>query len=382
MELAVIGGGEVGSALLRQLDRMRESLADMLGEPLSVRYGVVRHPEQSRDCPTPTRGYVSDATRAVSDPAVDIVVEVAGGREWVPLLERVVDGGRPVVTANKELAAWHGPGLRRRARSAGTDVWMEAAVGGAIPVLRTIELSWPGYPIDYLAGVLNGTANFVLGEMASGQSQAMAVAKAQDAGYAEADPHADLSGLDTQRKLAVLMQLAFGAEVVPSDIPTRGIMGLDALAVQGWQQRGYQVKLLAQAWNSAAGVSAVVGPTVIPASHPLGQLKGADNGVLVAGPATGPILLMGQGAGGEPTASAVLADVVAAARVVRRRTGLGWRRPVEASVRWRDQWLDVVWDHRQPEVGEPLSPRTLDPGRTPTPLWWWDEASTLAFLRR
>jgi homoserine dehydrogenase len=368
--------GQVGSALLRQLDRRREEIADIVGEPLYVRHGVVRHPHRARPCPDPRLGYTTDAEAAALDPAVDVVVEVAGGRFWAPLLERVVDGGRPVVTANKELVAWHGPALRRRARAAGTDVWMEASVGGAIPVLRTLELSWPGYRFDYVAGVLNGTVNFVLDAMGEGRSQAEAVAAAQAGGMAETDPSADLSGLDTQRKLGVLMQLAFGVSVAPSSIPTRGIEALDGETVRAWRRRGYRVKLLAQAWNGPEGVSAVVGPAVVPALHPLGQLKGAENAVLVSGPDTGEAVLMGLGAGGDPTASAVLADVVAAARLRRGRASLSWSRPVRESVAVADRPLDVVIGVGMASDPERVSPAEFERWRQERrprgePLWWW-----------
>lgn len=377
MELTVIGVGEVGSALLRQLDRMQGQLPEMLGEPLVVRHGVVRHPYRDRDCPAPTHGYTTDAEAAALDPAVDVVVEVAGGRYWAPLLERVVARGVPVVTANKEMVAWQGPALRRSAREAGTDIWMEAAVGGAIPVLRTLELSWPGYPFHYVAGVLNGTVNYVLEQMADGESLAAAVAAAQAAGLAEADPHADLSGMDTQSKLAVLMQMAFGVAVSPKDIPTRGILGVDAGQVQAWRRRGYRVKLLAQAWRSTAGVAAVVGPAVVPAAHPLGQLAGAENAVLVAGRETGEALLMGVGAGGGPTASAVLADVVAAARLRCGHAGLSWCRPIQDNVPWDDRPLDLVWGESHVPTRQRLSPRALEGWRrdgatSSEPLWWWE----------
>ncbi len=377
MELTVIGVGQVGAALLRQLDRMQGQLPELVGEPLVVRHGVVRHPHRDRRCPAPTHGYTTDAEAAALDPAVDLVVEVAGGRYWAPLLERVVGRGVPVVTANKELAAWHGPELRRTARAAGTDVWMEASVGGAIPVLRTLELSWPGYSFHYLAGVLNGTVNYVLEQMAAGQSRSAAVAAAQAAGLAEADPEADLSGRDTQRKLAVLMQLAFGVALSPEDIPTRGIGAVEAVQVQRWRRRGYRVKLLAQAWRGAAGVAAVVGPAVVPAAHPLGQLSGAENAVLLSGPDTGDALLMGVGAGGGPTASAVIADIVAAARVRRGHAGLSWCRPIQDNVPWVDHPLAVVWGAESPPSPRRLSPRALDSWRRPEasaaePLWWWE----------
>ncbi len=380
MELTVIGVGHVGAAVLRRLDRMQEQLPELVGERLVVRHGVVRDPHRDRGCPTPTHGYTTDAEEAALDPAVDLVVEVAGGRSWAPLLESVVRRGVPVVTANKELAAWHGPGLRRTARAAGTDVWMEASVGGAIPVLRTLEFSWPGYSFHYIAGVLNGTANYILEQMAVGGNLAAAVAAAQEAGLAEADPEADLSGMDTQRKLAVLMQLAFGVAVCPEDIPTRGIGIVDADEVQRWRRHGYRVKLLAQAWRGADGVGAVVGPAVVPAAHPLGQLSGAENAVLLTGPDTGEALLMGMGAGGDPTASAVVADVVAAARVRRGHTGLSWCRPIQDDVAWADRPLDVVWGAGSPPRRQRMSPRDLEDWRQsdPTaaePLWWWERGA-------
>lgn len=315
MNIGVIGVGHVGAALLTQIAAGEAEIQGRLGEPLRVRRAVVRTPHAPRPCPPPDLGYTTDVEDLLRDPHIHVVVELAGGPEWFPVLTRVLASRRPVVTANKALLAERGAELQRTARRSETALFQEAAVGGAIPIMRVLARSRAGENIRYVGGVLNGTANYLLGAMSQGHEYALALQQAQRLGYAESDPTDDVDGMDTARKLSILVQAAFGADIPPTSWPLRGIRGLSAPALTRLQPH-FAVKLLAQAWRQDGQIQGLVGPTLIPRHHLFAGPQGPENAVLVAGDPGGPTGLLGLGAGGAATASAVLSDVLEAAAVI------------------------------------------------------------------
>ncbi len=312
--IGILGGGTVGGALARKLLEDREVIAAKSGIDLELVRVAVRDLSLPRAFPA---SYATDRPdEVVADPAVDLVVEVMGGLEpALGLVLGALDLGKPVVTANKEMVAAEGPTLFTRAASKGVSLLFEAAVGGGIPLIRPLSESLSGERIRRVLGIVNGTTNFILTAMESeGWSYDEAVAEAQRLGYAEADPTADVSGADAGAKGAILAGLAFGVWVGPERVFIEGIEGLDVAELSFARQLGYRVKLLAVAEDTGDGVVARVHPAFVPLDHPLAGVRGAANAVFIEGPDIGELLFMGPGAGGGPTATAVLGDVVEAAR--------------------------------------------------------------------
>src|SRR5690625_3294169 len=250
----------------------------------------------------------------------DIVVEVMGGLDTAgPLLHRAIEHGAAVVTANKELLAKQGADLHNAADTAGVDLYFEAAVAGAIPIIRPVRESLAGDRIDRILGIVNGTTNYVLDQMTkTGANFNDVVAEAQKLGYAEADPSADIDGHDAAAKAAILASLAFHTHVSADDVSCEGITGITAEDVKWSQETGHVIKLLAIAErianNGTEAVSVRVHPALVPNAHPLANVDGAFNAVFIESQAAGSLMFYGQGAGGAPTASAVLGDVVSAGR--------------------------------------------------------------------
>lgn len=256
----------------------------------------------------------TDAGPLVDD--ADIVIEVMGGSEPArSLMLRAIEGGAAVVTANKALLASDGPTLYAAADAAGVDIYFEAAVAGAIPIVRPVRESLAGDQVRKVLGIVNGTTNYVLDQMSTtGLGLAEAVGQAQELGYAEADPTADVEGHDAAAKAAILASLAFHTRVTLADVACEGISSITADDVAWAAKTGHVVKLLAIAERTTDGVSARVHPALVPADHPLAGVRGAFNAVFVEAEAAGDLMFYGQGAGGAPTASAVLGDVLSAAR--------------------------------------------------------------------
>ena len=252
----------------------------------------------------------------VDDPDVDLVVELIGGRQQAsPLVRRALAAGKPVVTANKELLAAEGPELFELAAGKGVSLLFEAAVGGGIPLIRPLTESLAGEKLSRVLGIVNGTTNYILTAMTeSGASYEDALAEAQRLGYAEADPSADVGGGDAAAKAVILGGLAFGVWVGADGVHREGIEGLESAEIGFAAQLGYVIKLLATAEALGGGISVRVHPALVPMSHPLASIRGATNAVFVEGPAIGQLLFSGPGAGGEPTATAVLGDIIDAAR--------------------------------------------------------------------
>jgi homoserine dehydrogenase len=316
VRLALLGCGTVGSEVVRLLDEHAADLTARVGRPLELVGVAVRDAARPRPG-VPAHLLTSDARTLVTRDDVDIVVELMGGLEPArSLLLDALAAGASVVTANKSLLAAHGPALHAVASSSGVDLYFEAAVAGAIPLLRPLRESLVGDRVERVIGIVNGTTNYVLDRMdRAGDTLEVALAEAQRLGYAEADPTADVDGLDAAAKAAILASLAFHTRVTAEQVDVTGIRGVTTGDIASAQAMGGVVKLLAVAERlDQARIGAWVGPAIIPREHPLGSVHGAFNAVFVEAEAAGSLMFYGQGAGGTPTASAVLGDVVTAAR--------------------------------------------------------------------
>ncbi|WP_242511452.1 homoserine dehydrogenase [Pengzhenrongella frigida] len=325
LRLALLGCGVVGTQVVRLLAEQGADLAARVGAPLELVGIAVRDLDASR--PGIDRALLTTDAAALVERA-DIVIEVMGGIEPAKtLMLRAIAAGASVVTANKALLAQDGPTLYAAADAAGVDLYFEAAVAGAIPLVRPVRESLAGDKIRRILGIVNGTTNYVLDQMATeGLDLASAVAQAQALGYAEADPTADVEGFDAAAKAAILASIAFHTRVPLSCVQREGITGVTADDVAWAARTGHVVKLLAIAEMTDAGVSVRVHPALVPTSHPLAGVHGAFNAVFIEAEAAGGLMFYGRGAGGAPTASAVLGDVVSAAR----HRVLGGRGPVES----------------------------------------------------
>ncbi|WP_407344230.1 homoserine dehydrogenase [Pengzhenrongella phosphoraccumulans] len=325
LRLALLGCGVVGTQVVRLLTEQSADLAARAGAPLELVGIAVRDLTVPRDGVDPAL-LTTDAAALVE--RADIVIEVMGGIEPArSLMLRAIAAGASVVTANKALLAEDGPTLYAAADAAGVDLYFEAAVAGAIPLVRPVRESLAGDKIRRILGIVNGTTNYVLDQMATeGLDLDSAVAQAQQLGYAEADPTADVEGFDAAAKAAILASIAFHTRVPLSCVQRQGITGVTADDVAWAARTGHVVKLLAIAELTDAGVCVRVHPALVPASHPLAGVHGAFNAVFIEAEAAGELMFYGRGAGGAPTASAVLGDVISAAR----HRVLGGRGPVES----------------------------------------------------
>ncbi len=300
--VGLLGCGTVGSGVARRL---------VASHPGLIRAIAVRDPLKPRD--VPWNDFVDDAFDVVDDPGVRVVVECIGGvglaRE---LILRAIARGKDVVTANKDLIATEGPWLAAFAARTGASLRYEAAVGGAIPIVRALGGSLAGEDVLEIGGVLNGTTNFVLDAMESGAEYADALAEAQRLGFAEADPRSDVDGHDAAHKLAILAGLAFRRPAVSPGFARRGIAHVTRDDVRAGAERGLRLKLVAVARKAGDGIEAGVTPAFVPLDHPFARPRGAENVVRVLGRGCGPLVFSGFGAGGDATASSVVADVLAA----------------------------------------------------------------------
>jgi len=314
--IGILGGGTVGGALLQYLINEQAAIVAKTGLELEVRRVAVRSLSKARAFPIPAGIITDQPEQLIDDPSVDLVVEVMGGLEPAgDLVMRALQAGKPVVTANKELVAAQGAELIRRAEERGVSLLFEAAVGGGIPIIRPLSESLAGERITRVLGIVNGTTNYILTRMADDNlGFAEAVEEAQLLGYAEADPTADISGADAAAKTAILASLAFGTWVSVDAVYREGIASLEPVDLRFAAELGYVPKLLAISEETPSGVSARVHPALVPLAHPLASVRGANNAVFIEGPQIGELLFMGPGAGGGPTATAVLGDVIDAAR--------------------------------------------------------------------
>jgi len=333
VRVALLGCGVVGTEVARNLTTHGAELAQRVGAPLELAGIAVRRLGRARDLDVDPALFTTDAAALVKD--VDVVVEVIGGIEPArSLLLEAMAAGASVVTANKALLAEDGPTLYEAAARHGVDLYFEAAVAGAIPLLRPLRESLAGDRVRRVLGIVNGTTNYVLDKMhTTGMGFAEAVEQAQALGYAEADPTADVEGFDAAAKAAILASLAFHTRVRAADVHREGITGVTAADVASAKAMNAVVKLLAiceragGAGEGAESVSVRVHPAMIPATHPLAGVGDAYNAVFVEAEAAGELMFYGRGAGGQPTASAVLGDLVGVAR----HRATGGRGPGESS---------------------------------------------------
>ena len=347
--IGLLGLGTVGAGVAAIL-ASPTGRHPLVGE-LALKRVAVRDLNRPRPIELPSELLTTDPESVVDDPSVDIVVEVMGGLEPArSLILRAIAAGKPVVTANKAVIARYGEEIAAAAAQQGVYVLIEAAVGGGIPIIEPLKQSLGGNRIQKVSGIINGTTNYILSRMADeGAAYGAVLADAQELGYAEADPAADVEGGDAADKIAILSALAYGGSVPRAAIPTEGINTLDARDVAYAAQLGYVVKLLAVAQylgtaaDGTAQLDVRVHPTLLPKGHPLAGVHGVNNAILVEGDPVGQVMFYGPGAGAGPTASAVVADILNIAGI-RQAAGAHARLdPLLAASSWRHcQLIDTA----------------------------------------
>ena len=324
--VGILGLGTIGTGVAKVLGQNASVITQKLGFPLRLVRVADIDTETERGVDLRGVRFDSDAEGLIEDPGVSIVIELIGGYDVARRLTlRAIERGKHVVTANKALLALHGKEIFDAAAKRGVDVAFEASVGGGIPILRSMREGLAANRIQSLHGIMNGTTNYVLTEMErTGELLDVVVKRAQDLGFAEADPSFDIDGIDAAHKLTLLAAMAFGADLRFEDIPTEGIRGLTPLDFEAAEEFGYRIKLLgiAKLREEEGGerIEARVHPAMIPEASLLAKVDGAMNAIAVHGDAVGPTLFYGAGAGELPTASAVVADTMEIAREIRRGT--------------------------------------------------------------
>lgn len=311
-KVAIIGLGTVGSGVARLLLDYGDRTARHAGRTLWLEKAVVRDLAKRRDCDLPANVLTDDLSEVTANPEITVVAQLIGGLEPArSIMLELLESGKDVVTANKALLAEHGPELFDRARELGRSIAFEASVAGGVPIIANIGQCLSSNQLQSLAGILNGTSNFILSKMhEDGSAYDEVVAEAQRLGYAEADPAMDVDGTDAAQKLAILAHLGFGARVDWADIPRKGIDTLDVADVRYAEEMGYKIKLLAVAELVDEGLVLHVSPTLVRTGRPLAEVGGPYNAIRVVGDAVGQLLFYGPGAGQMPTASAVVADLI------------------------------------------------------------------------
>lgn len=312
VNVGVLGFGTVGTGVIRILLENKMVLRARVGADLNLKYVADIDTQTDRGIALEAGVFVNDAFRVVTDPDVDIVVEMIGGEGVAKdLILKAIENGKHVVTANKALIASHGNTIARAAIEKGVDFGYEASVGGCMPVIKTVRESLVGNRIHAMIGILNGTCNYILTRITeAGSSFSEAQAEAQAEGFAEADPTLDVEGFDTAHKLAILNALAYGMEINLNDIYVEGISKIDPVDIAFAREFGYKVKLLAIGKDNGDSVEARVHPTMIPFADPLSSVSGSLNAVSITADAVSRVMLYGRGAGMMPTGSAVVSDIV------------------------------------------------------------------------
>ncbi len=316
VNIGICGLGTVGGGTLEVLARNAQEITRRAGRDIQVSHVAVRSPKPG--CDLTNIKVSSDVFAVANDPDVQILVELIGGHEVaLPLVLAAIEQGKHVVTANKALIAEHGNEIFAAAQRRGVMVVFEAAVAGGIPIIKAIREGFTGNNINWLAGIINGTGNFILTEMRDkGRDFADVLQEAQALGYAEADPTFDVEGIDAAHKLAILASIAFGIPLQFEKVYTEGIGSISTRDVDYAEELGYRIKHLGIAKRMNGGVELRVHPTLVPDTRLLANVNGVMNAVMVHGDAVGPTLYYGAGAGAEPTASAVVADIVDVVRTL------------------------------------------------------------------
>ena len=316
IRIGMLGCGTVGSAVARTLAQHGDDIARRAGVRLEITRVAVRDLARPRDVPLAPDAFTPDGVSIVEDPDIDVVLELLGGLEPArAILLRALAGGKPVVTGNKELIATAGVELEAAAHAGHADLAYEAAVAGGIPLIRPLRESLAGDRVTRILGVVNGTTNYILTQMSErGWDFDEALAEAQRLGYAEADPTADVEGFDAAAKCAILASIAFDSRVTADDVYREGITGVTAADIADASRLGYVVKLLAIAELDDGDIAVRVHPAMIPVAHPLASVRDAFNAVFVEAEKAGQLMFYGRGAGGEPTGTSVIGDLVRVAR--------------------------------------------------------------------
>lgn len=323
IRIGLLGLGTVGGQVYRSLTDNREALLEKTGFSFYVDKILVREPEKKRAVDVPAEILTTKPEAILEDPEIRLVVEVLGGTDPASsYIKRALEAGKSVVTANKAVMATDGEKLLEIAASRGADLFFEASVAGAIPILRPLQESLATDRILEVSGIVNGTTNYILSQMTqNGSGYDEALKQAQKLGYAEPDPTFDVTGMDAAYKVAILAFLAFGLFAKGEDVARQGITGVHAVDIQNAKDLGYRIKLLAKARAASGTLSLSVAPTLVPAPHPLYNVEGPYNAILVKGERFGDVMFYGQGAGGVPTSTAIVSDVVQAARNAALGTG-------------------------------------------------------------
>jgi homoserine dehydrogenase len=318
VKVGLLGLGTVGGGTVNVLQRNAQEITRRAGRAIEVTHAATRDINKGRICDTTGMELTTDPYAVVNDPAVQIVIELIGGDTLAhELVLAAINNGKHVVTANKALIAKHGNEIFTAAQAKGVMVAFEAAVAGGIPIIKAVREGLAANQIEWLAGIINGTGNFILSEMRdNGSDFADVLAEAQRLGYAEADPTFDVEGIDAAHKLTILASIAFGIPLQFDKCYTEGISHITGADVEYAEELGYRIKHLGVSRRTSKGVELRVHPTLIPERRLIANVDGVMNAVLVKGDAVGPTLYYGAGAGAEPTASAVVADVVDVVRVL------------------------------------------------------------------
>ncbi len=317
LSIGIAGLGTVGGGVVAMLRQNADLIAARAGRPIAVTAVSARDRNRDRGVPLTGLRWYEDPVALASDPGVDVVVEVIGGSEGPAraLVEAAIANGKPVVTANKALLAVHGAAIAAAAEKANVALGFESAVAGGIPVIKALREGLAGNRITRVAGILNGTCNYILTVMRErGREFAEVLADAQKLGYAEADPAFDVDGIDAAHKLAILAALAFGRPVDFGAVYVEGIRRISALDIAFAGELGYRIKLLGLARQTEAGIETRAHPCMVPHTAPIARVDGVFNAVVAEGDFVGRVMLEGRGAGAGPTASAVVADLIDIAR--------------------------------------------------------------------
>ncbi|MAT01630.1 MAG: homoserine dehydrogenase [Acidimicrobiaceae bacterium] len=325
IQIGILGCGVVGDALVTLIDEQRDVIEARTGINLNIKAIAVSNLEKQRGEAVDRTMLTDKPELVVSSPEIDIVVELIGGTQPIKgLVETAIQNGKPVVTANKELLSKEGPDLFSLADGKGVDLLFEAAVAGGVPLMRVLRESLIGEPLDRVTGIVNGTTNFILSQMTeTGATYENALSEAQSLGYAESDPTADVSGQDAASKAAIIAMVAFGANVSLNDVYYEGITAISSADIAFAKKSQRTVKLLAVVDRSDEAIEVKVYPAMLPNEHPLSSVRDSFNAVFVEGQAVDSLMLYGRGAGGKPTASAVLGDIISASKNLLSDTSRG-----------------------------------------------------------
>ncbi|GIM44464.1 homoserine dehydrogenase [Collibacillus ludicampi] len=324
VKIGLLGLGTVGTGVVKTLQTHQDQIEKRTGKHIEIRRILVRDLKKKRGVSVDPSLLTTSPEDLLSDSEISVIIEVMGGIEPAySIIRKALQTGRHVVTANKELLAKHGAELLELAEKNGVQLWFEASVGGGIPVIRILQSYLHVNRVQSIAGILNGTCNFILSEMArTGRPYADVLKEAQALGYAEADPMNDVLGFDTMYKLAILSNLAFDIHIPPTAIETEGIQQIEPIDIEMAHAWGYVIKLIGSAAYTEGLFSASVGPRLLPVSHPLAQVNDVLNAVTISSDVVGELTFIGKGAGELPTASAVMEDLICLCS-----GGAGWRIP-------------------------------------------------------